>query len=81
MATGEDIMEKQPDSRMCFVCGIDNSIGLHLAFYTDDEGRSIARFRPRPEHQGYPVHRHGGIISTLPDGPAQIVVQSGVLLV
>ena len=60
-------MEKQPNSRMCFVCGIDNPIGLHLAFYTDDEGRCIARFRPRPEHQGYPGHLHGGIISTLLD--------------
>ena len=28
-------MEKQPKSRICFVCGIDNPIGLHLAFYTD----------------------------------------------
>ncbi len=60
-------MEKQPNSRMCFVCGIDNPIGLHLAFYTDDEGRCIARFRPKPEHQGYPGHLHGGIISTLLD--------------
>jgi acyl-coenzyme A thioesterase PaaI-like protein len=58
-------VEKQPNSRMCFVCGIDNPIGLHLKFYTDDEGRCIARFRPRPEHQGYPGHLHGGIISTL----------------
>jgi hypothetical protein len=41
-------MEKQPNSRMCFVCGIDNPIGLHLSFYTDDEGRCIARF-PVPD--------------------------------
>jgi hypothetical protein len=60
-------MEKQPNSRMCFVSGIENPIGLHLAFYTDDEGRCVARFpvpvlcrtgtgqgRPTPEHQGYP---------------------------
>lgn len=58
-------MEKQPNSRICFVCGIDNPIGLHLAFYTDQEGRCIARFRPKPEHQGYPGQLHGGIISTL----------------
>ena len=43
-------MEKQPNSRMCFVCGIENPIGLHLHFYSDDDGRCIARFRPRPEH-------------------------------
>lgn len=60
-------MEKQPNSRMCFVCGIENPIGLHLKFYTDDEGRCIARFRPKPEHQGYPGQLHGGIISTLLD--------------
>ena len=37
-------MEKQPDSRICFACGIDNPIGLKLAFYTDEEGSCIARF-------------------------------------
>jgi acyl-coenzyme A thioesterase PaaI-like protein len=52
---------------MCFVCGIENPIGLKLKFYTDEEGRCIARFRPKPEHQGYPGHLHGGIISTLLD--------------
>jgi acyl-coenzyme A thioesterase PaaI-like protein len=60
-------MEKQPNSRMCFLCGIDNPIGLKLKFYTDEEGRCVARFRPRPEHQGYPGHLHGGIISALLD--------------
>jgi acyl-coenzyme A thioesterase PaaI-like protein len=35
-----------------------------VKFYTDDEGRCIARFQPKPEHQGYPGHLHGGIIST-----------------
>jgi acyl-coenzyme A thioesterase PaaI-like protein len=60
-------MEKQPNSRMCFLCGLDNSIGLKLAFYTDDEGRCIAHFRPCEEHQGFPRHLHGGIISSLLD--------------
>ena len=60
-------MDKQPNSRMCFVCGIENSIGLKLSFYTDDEGRCIACFRPKPEHQGFPGQLHGGIISTLLD--------------
>ncbi len=57
--SAEDIMEKQPNSRICFVCGIDNPIGLHLAFYTDDQGRCIARFRPQPQHQGYPGQLSG----------------------
>jgi hypothetical protein len=42
-------MEKQPNSRMCFVRGIDNPIGLHLSFYTDDEGR--CRTPARGDHQ------------------------------
>jgi acyl-coenzyme A thioesterase PaaI-like protein len=64
---GGTIMEKQPNSRMCFVCGIENPIGLKLKFYSDDEGRCIARFGPKPEHQGFPGQLHGGITSTLLD--------------
>ena len=60
-------MEKQPNSRMCFVCGIDNPTGLKLRFYTTDEGRCTTRFRPGLEHQGFPGQLHGGIISTLLD--------------
>lgn len=52
---------------LCFVCGIDNAIGLHLRFYTDEEGRCVARFRPKPEHQGHPGQLHGGLVSTLLD--------------
>jgi hypothetical protein len=52
---------------------------LPLKFYTDNEGRCVARFRPRPEHQGYPGHLHGGIISTLLDVPTQIPVLARVL--
>jgi acyl-coenzyme A thioesterase PaaI-like protein len=56
-------------------------VGLHLHFYTDEEGRRIARFRPRPEHQGYPGHLHGGLISSLLDVPTQISAHFGVLAV
>jgi hypothetical protein len=31
-------VERRPNSRMCFVCGIENPISLKLKFYTDDEG-------------------------------------------
>jgi acyl-coenzyme A thioesterase PaaI-like protein len=74
-------VEKQPNSRMCFLCGIENPISLHLHFYTDGEGRCIARFRPKPEHQGYPGHLHGGIVSALLDEPTQIPVLASVLAV
>jgi len=59
-------LERQPDSSMCFVCGRDNPIGLHLTFYVD--GQQVrSTFTPRPEHQGWPGVLHGGIASTILD--------------
>ena len=60
-------MKKQPNSRMCFVCGLENPIGLKLAFYQDSAGRVVAKFTPRQEHQGYPGTVHGGIVTALLD--------------
>jgi uncharacterized protein (TIGR00369 family) len=60
-------VHKQPNSRHCFVCGLDNDKGLHLSFYDDGENRVMARLVPGQEHQGYPGVLHGGIISALLD--------------
>ena len=59
-------MEKQPTSRMCFVCGRDNPVGLHLNFEFDGE-RVWTRFTPAECYQGYPGILHGGITSTILD--------------
>jgi len=58
---------KQPNSRMCLVCGLKNPFGLHTAFYELDNREILAVFRPRVEHQSYPGRLHGGIISTILD--------------
>lgn len=60
-------MKKQPNSQMCFACGLENPIGLKMAFYQDDEGRVVAKFTPGDEHQGYPGMVHGGIVTALLD--------------
>lgn len=60
-------MKKQPNSRMCFACGMENPVGLKLFFYETDDGRVVARFTPRDEYQGYPGVLHGGIVSTVLD--------------
>ena len=75
------MMEKEAVSTDCLVCGIENPIGLQPRFYTDDEGRCIARFRPKPQHQRFPGQLHGGIISTLLDVPTQISGHSDPLSV
>jgi uncharacterized protein (TIGR00369 family) len=60
-------MKKQPNSQMCFVCGLENPIGLKMAFYQDAEGRVVAEFTPGDEHQGYPGVLHGGIVTAMLD--------------
>jgi len=51
---------------MCFACGRDNPIGLHLHFYADGDGWA-ADFTPGPQHQSYDGRMHGGLITTLLD--------------
>jgi acyl-coenzyme A thioesterase PaaI-like protein len=51
---------------MCFACGSDNPIGLHLQFQ-DDAWAAQTEFMPTPEYQGYAGILHGGLISTLLD--------------
>jgi uncharacterized protein (TIGR00369 family) len=58
---------KQPNSRMCLVCGLKNPFGLHTAFYELDNKEILAVFTPREQHQSYPGRLHGGIISTILD--------------
>jgi len=58
---------KQPNSRMCLVCGLKNPFGLHTSFFELDNNELLAVFKPREEHQSYPGRLHGGIISTILD--------------
>jgi uncharacterized protein (TIGR00369 family) len=58
---------KQPNSKMCLVCGLKNQFGLHTAFYELDNKEILAVFTPREQHQSYPGRLHGGIISTILD--------------
>jgi hypothetical protein len=36
-------MQKQPNSRLCFVCGMENPIGLKAFFYEDDDGQVMVK--------------------------------------
>ncbi|MFC1843352.1 PaaI family thioesterase [Thermodesulfobacteriota bacterium] len=61
------VTSKQPNSRMCLVCGLKNPFGLHTSFFELDNKEILAVFKPREEHQSYPGRLHGGIISTILD--------------
>jgi len=58
--------QRQPNSRMCFVCGMQNPIGLKLIFKSDGEC-VWTQFAPQEEHQGFPGVLHGGITFALLD--------------
>ena len=58
---------KQENSRMCFICGLENALGLKTSFYSLENGELAARFTARDEHQGYPGRLHGGIAASILD--------------
>jgi uncharacterized protein (TIGR00369 family) len=57
----------QPNSRHCFVCGMDNHHGLAMRFYSIGSGQVEARYTVDPAFQGYPGVVHGGIIASMLD--------------
>lgn len=61
------VERKQPNSKMCLVCGMKNPFGLKAFFYELEDGEVMAVFRPREEHQSYPGRLHGGISAAILD--------------
>lgn len=52
---------------MCFICGVENPVGLHLHIYEIEPGVVETSYTP-PEHfQGYPGVLHGGIVGAIID--------------
>ncbi len=52
---------------MCFICGLENPVGLHLHIYETAPGVVEAAYTA-PEHfQGYPGVLHGGIVGAILD--------------
>ena len=54
-------------SRMCLVCGVENTAGLQARFIEIDKGELVGIFWPRMEHQSYPGRLHGGAASAILD--------------
>ena len=61
------VTAKQHNSKMCFVCGLNNGFGLKASFYELDNDQLVALFTPCEEHQGYPGRLHGGLAATILD--------------
>jgi uncharacterized protein (TIGR00369 family) len=61
------IHKLQPNSRHCFVCGLENHHGLQLRFYETGPGEVTADYIVPDHFQGYPGVVHGGIVTALLD--------------
>ena len=58
---------KQPNSRHCFICGLENPVGLHLHIYETEPGVVESQYIAPDHFQGYPGVLHGGIVAALID--------------
>lgn len=61
------VISKQRNSRMCFICGMDNPIGLKAPFYNMEDGSVMTLFRYGEAHQSFPERVHGGLAATMLD--------------
>jgi uncharacterized protein (TIGR00369 family) len=62
------MMKRQANSRNCFLCGLQNDIGLKMCWYEDLENQHVRSTLTVPEHfNGYPGVVHGGIIAAMLD--------------
>ena len=57
----------QPNSRHCFVCGLENHFGLKLRFIETGPGEVSAEYTVPDQFQGYPGLVHGGIVTAMLD--------------
>ena len=61
------VLRKQPNSRMCLVCGLGNTAGIQASFYEVEHGQTVGLFTGRDEHQSYPGRLHGGLVTAMLD--------------
>ena len=52
---------------MCFICGVENPIGLHLHIYETAPGIVESTYVAPKHFQGYPGVLHGGIVGAILD--------------
>lgn len=61
------IINRQKNSRMCIMCGMDNEYGVRAPFYTMEDGSVMTVFQYRSQHQSYPGRVHGGLVTAMLD--------------
>lgn len=61
------VAHKQHNSKHCFVCGLENTLGLKVRFYALENQELVALCQGLEEHQSYPNRLHGGVSAAILD--------------
>ena len=61
------MVNKQPNSDYCFVCGRKNPKGLYMSFYDNGANEVVSEYTVSDEFQGYPGVVHGGVVAAMLD--------------
>ncbi len=67
MQTQKIAGKRQPNSKHCFICGMENPVGLHLHIYETAPGEVESTYIAPDHFQGYPGVLHGGIVGAIID--------------
>ena len=67
MHSHTEARKRQPNSKHCFICGMENPVGLHLHIYETAPGEVESIYIAPEYFQGYPDVLHGGIVAALID--------------
>ena len=62
------VTEKQRNSKMCVICGLDNPFGVSATYYNMQDAIVMSVFRFRAAHRSYPRRVHAGLNSAMRDG-------------
>lgn len=68
---------KQENSKLCFVCGLKNGMGLKARFYQTGPRELVALFSAGEFHQSYPGRLHGGISAAILDETIGRAINAG----
>jgi len=61
------LLARQPNSKHCFVCGLESEVGLKLRFDDNGVDQVISHYTVARKYQGYPGVVHGGVIAAMLD--------------
>ena len=64
---GPSLQERFAPRSRCFGCGPANELGLRIRSFESGDGRVVAEWNARPEHEAFDGFLSGGVVGTLID--------------